>query len=114
MELFPGTAKPPDQSDKIERHSQSVTTIRPTNINVVPIDYAFRPRLRANPAQINFKQEPLVFRRGGLSPPLSLLMSAFALPIPPAVLTDLPSSAYGTLRYRLTLTDQTQSFGAWL
>ncbi len=46
MELFPGTAKPPDQSNKIERHSQSVTAIRPTNINVVPIDYAFRPRLR--------------------------------------------------------------------
>ena len=29
-------------------------------------------------------QETLVFRRGGFSPPLSLLMSAFALVIPPA------------------------------
>src|SRR5690606_39408490 len=54
----------------------------------------------ANPAQINFKQEPLDFRRGSLSLPLSLLMSAFALPIPPDVLTDHPSQAYGTLRYR--------------
>jgi hypothetical protein len=27
-------------------------------------------------------------------------MSAFALPIPPEVLTDPPSQAYGTLRYR--------------
>ena len=45
-ELFPGTASPPDQSDKVERHTQSVTTSRPTNIDVVPIDYAFRPRLR--------------------------------------------------------------------
>ena len=45
-ELFPGTASPPIQSDKDERHTRSVTTSRPTNINVVPIDYAFRPRLR--------------------------------------------------------------------
>jgi hypothetical protein len=28
-------------------------------------------------------------------------MSAFALPIPPEVLTDPPSPAYGTLRYRV-------------
>ena len=33
---------------------------------------------------MNVAQETLGFRRGGLSPPLSLLMSAFALPIPPA------------------------------
>ncbi len=46
MELFPGTAKQPTQSNKGEQHSQSVTTTRPTNINVVPIDYAFLPRLR--------------------------------------------------------------------
>ena len=46
MELFPGTAKRPDQSDKIEQPSQSVTSIWPRNINLVPIDYAFRPRLR--------------------------------------------------------------------
>ena len=46
MELFPGTAKRPDQSDKIEQPSQSVTSIWPRNINLVPIDYAFRPRRR--------------------------------------------------------------------
>jgi hypothetical protein len=45
-ELFPGTAKQPGQSNKSGQHSQSVTTARPTNINVVPIDYAFLPRLR--------------------------------------------------------------------
>ena len=32
-------------------------------------------------------QETLGFRRGGFSPPLSLLMSAFALLIPPVCLT---------------------------
>ena len=46
VELFPGTASPPTQSNKSEQVTQSVTTTRPTNINVVPIDYAFLPHLR--------------------------------------------------------------------
>src|SRR6266576_3634907 len=37
---------------------------------------------------MNVAQETLGFRRAGLSPALSLLMSAFALPIPPAALTS--------------------------
>jgi len=37
---------------------------------------------------MNVAQETLGFRRGSLSLPLSLLMSAFALPIPPAIFTD--------------------------
>ena len=41
-------------------------------------------------------------------------MSAFALPIPPEVLADPPSQAYGTLRYRVRLATHTLSFGAWL
>ncbi len=59
------------------------------NINLFPIDYAFRPRLRGRLTlpRINVGQEPLVFRRAGFSPALSLLMSAFALLIPPACLT---------------------------
>jgi hypothetical protein len=44
--LFPGTPRPPFQSNKKEQLPASVTTHWPTNINVVPIDYAFRPRLR--------------------------------------------------------------------
>ena len=36
---------------------------------------------------MNVAQETLGLRRAGLSPALSLLMSAFALPIPPASLT---------------------------
>src|SRR5262249_33102998 len=61
------------------------------NINPLPIGYGSRPRLRgpANPARINLAQEPLDFRREGLSPSLSLLMSAFALPIPPQGLAPL-------------------------
>jgi hypothetical protein len=44
--LFPGTAQQPTQSDKGKLHLRSVTIPRPRNINLVPIDYAFRPRLR--------------------------------------------------------------------
>ena len=46
VELFPGTSSPHNQSNKDVRHTRSVTTTRPTNINVVPIDYACPPRLR--------------------------------------------------------------------
>ena len=37
---------------------------------------------------MNVAQETLGFRRAGLSPALSLLMSAFALPMPPAALSS--------------------------
>src|SRR3954451_552719 len=81
------------------------------NINPIPIGYGSRPRLRgpAHPARIGLAQEPLDFRREGFSPSLSLLMSAFALPIPPGPLTDTPSQAYGTLRYRASFDAPTAS-----
>ena len=44
--LFPGTSSQPSQSDKREQFTRSVTSTRPRNINLVPIDYAFRPCLR--------------------------------------------------------------------
>jgi len=44
--LFPGTGPQHVQSDKDIHAFRSVTSARPTIINVVPIDYAFRPRLR--------------------------------------------------------------------
>ena len=44
--LFPGTSKQLTQSDKGKLQSRSVTSSWPRNINLVPIDYAFRPRLR--------------------------------------------------------------------
>jgi hypothetical protein len=61
---------------------------RRRNINPLPIGYGSRPRLRgpANPARNNLAQEPLDFRREGFSPSFTLLMSAFALPMPPAPL----------------------------
>ena len=53
---------------------------------------------------MNVAQETLGFRRGGLSPPFSLLMSAFALPIPPANLSiDLrrPTERSPTMQAKL-------------
>ena len=44
--LFPGTPSKPAESSNRGQHIGFVTTHWPTNINVVPIDYAFRPRLR--------------------------------------------------------------------
>ena len=46
VELFPGTAWQPVQSNKDAQLPPFVTSTRPRNINLVPIDYAFRPRLR--------------------------------------------------------------------
>src|SRR5579872_5913328 len=44
--LFPGTTRLHGKSSNPTQLPSSVTTCWPTNINVVPIDYAFRPRLR--------------------------------------------------------------------
>ena len=44
--LFPGTPPLHGQSDKAVQALEFVTSSRPWNINQVPIDYAFRPRLR--------------------------------------------------------------------
>ena len=44
--LFPGTPSAQGQSNKPSRYTAFVTTSRPWNINQVPIDYGFRPRLR--------------------------------------------------------------------
>ncbi len=45
-ELFPGTIRKPGQSDKSRQRFTFVTSGRPRTINLVPIDYGFRPRLR--------------------------------------------------------------------
>ena len=46
LELFPGTIQPHAQSVKHTRNFTFVTSSRPRNIHLVPIDYGFRPRLR--------------------------------------------------------------------
>jgi hypothetical protein len=44
--LFPGTTRRPGQSNKPKPLSSSVTLHWLRNLNLIPIDYAFRPRLR--------------------------------------------------------------------
>ena len=44
--LFPGTPSPPLQSDKERQLTAFVTTSRLRNINLIPIGYGSRPRLR--------------------------------------------------------------------
>ena len=47
LELFPGMLKKPGQSNKTEQHLAFVTSSRHRNIDLFPIDYGFRPRLRS-------------------------------------------------------------------
>jgi hypothetical protein len=44
--LFPGRPQLPGQSSKARQHPDAVTSGRPRNVRLVPIDYGFRPRLR--------------------------------------------------------------------
>ena len=46
LELFPGTIQRQRQSDKPPPCFTFVTSSRPRNIHLVPIDYGFRPHLR--------------------------------------------------------------------
>ena len=46
VELFPGTASLPLQSNKQRQLTPFVTSTRLRNINRIPISYAFQPRLR--------------------------------------------------------------------
>jgi hypothetical protein len=46
LELFPGMRQKPDQSNKVRQHLAFVTSSRLRNVNLIPIDYGFRPRLR--------------------------------------------------------------------
>ncbi len=58
---------------------------------------------------MNVAQETLGFRRAGLSPALSLLMSAFALPIPPA---SLPGHLRRPTERSPTISFEIRIFGA--
>ena len=45
--LFPGTPTLPAESSNREQLSEFVTTHWLRNIDLIPIDYGFRPRLRS-------------------------------------------------------------------
>ena len=61
--LFPGTPSLHTQSDKHVQLTASVTIFRSRNINRVPIDYGFRPRLRGRLTLrgLTLRRNPWVF-----------------------------------------------------
>ena len=99
--LFPGRPRPHTQSNKDARLSAFVTTSRPRNINLVPIDYGFRPRLRG---RLTLRR--LALRRNPWTFGVSVSHTHLATHV--SILTSdtsrhplgRPSQAYGTLRYR--------------
>jgi hypothetical protein len=62
-ELFPGMLTKPDQSDKTRQQFASVTSDWPRNVDLVPIDYGFRPRLRGRltPRGLTLRGNPWTF-----------------------------------------------------
>ena len=72
------------------------------NINLLPITYAFRPRLRGRltRGRIILAQETLDLRREGFSPSLSLLMPALALVMPDSAPFGTPCICVTMLVYR--------------
>ena len=98
--LFPGTPSQPFQSNKEEQLTAFVTTSRFRNINLIPIDYGFRPRLRGRLTLrgLALRRNPWIFGVRVSHPHLATHVS---------ILTSdtsskphgSPSQAYGTLRY---------------
>ena len=80
----------PPQSDKGRHDFQpSSRPGRLGNINPIPIGYGSRPRLRGRLTLrgLTLRRNPWTFGERVSHPRCTLLMSAFALPIPPACLT---------------------------
>src|SRR6202035_5539182 len=113
--LFPGTPSLPAESSNRKQHTEFVTTRWPTNINVVPIDYAFRPRLRDRLTlrRLALRRNPWTF--GG-----SVFHTPFRYSCQHSHFCGLQEPSRVSLR-RLTERSatactcvHTQSFGSWL
>ena len=61
-----------------------------------------------NPGMITIAQEPLIFRREGISPSLRLLVPTFLLPYAPPWVTPLASTLYGILSYHSIFSKENQ------
>ena len=114
LELFPGTGSQQVQSSKDPQFTPFVTSSRRRNINLLPIDYGFRPRLRG---RLTLRR--LALRRNPWTFDVSVSHTHLATHV--SILTSdtsryphgHPSLAYGTLRYH---PEQVwiRSFGVWL
>ncbi len=62
-ELFPGSRSLHDQSNKTIQFTNFVTSLRFRNINLIPIDYAFQPRLRGRLTlrRLTLRRKPWTF-----------------------------------------------------
>jgi len=99
--LFPGSSSLPDQSNKTEQLTTFVTSSRLRNINLIPIGYDFRPRLRGRLTLrgLPLRRNPWTFGGHVFNMPLrySCQHSHFWYLQEPS--RRLPSQAYRTLRY---------------
>ena len=113
-ELFPGTAPMPFQSDKVGHLVRSVTTSRLTNINVIPIDYAFRPRLRSRLTllRLTLSRNPWTFG-GGVSHSPYVTHVSIRTSDTSRRPRGSPFTGLRNAPLPLALL-QTQSFGVWL
>ncbi len=100
--LFPGRVRPPGQSAQPRRRFAAVTTRGPRNVDLVPVAYGLRPRLRGRltPRGLASRGNPWTSGGGASHPPLATHVSirspeASTGPRGPA------SPADGTLRYHL-------------
>ena len=113
--LFPGTTQRPVQSDKNEQPLRSVTSSWLWNINQIPIDYAFRPRLRGRLTllRLALSRNPWTF---GESVSHTLYRYSRQHSHFPALHPTSRSSftAQGTLRYHACPKACILSFGSWL
>ena len=105
---------PPAESNNREQLSEFVTTRWPTNINVVPIDYAFRPRLRDRLTlrRLTLRRNPWTFGDSVFHTVCrySCQHSHFCNP---GALAKSPSQAAERSATRVHLAVHT-SFGSWL
>lgn len=112
--LFPGTLTPQVQSDKDLRSFASVTTCWLRNIYLIPIDYAFRPRLRDRLTlrRLALRRNPWTFGEGASH---TLSVTHVSILTSDTSRGGRPSSFTGLRNAPLPLAQvQTHSFGARL
>lgn len=112
--LFPGTLRQQGQSDKALRSFTSVTTCWLRNIYLIPIDYAFRPRLRDRLTlrRLALRRNPWTFGEGASH---TLSVTHVSILTSDTSRGGRPSSFAGLRNAPLPLAQvQTHSFGARL
>jgi hypothetical protein len=111
--LFPGTVRPPPQSDKGGQRFRSVTSRWPRNIDLVPIDYAFRPCLRGRLTLLRLTLSRNPWTSGeGVSHPFCRYSCQHSRFAPLQDRSPSPFTAMRTLRYRARLERRAPSASA--